>query len=249
MDRRLLVTSYRQLATGDWRPTQTFALLTCAVVLLSGTSCEWFTDFKRQPSIVTWEQIGDSTQASRTNPELSVPITGMAVAAYEVSHRPLPGVVDSMSGVANPVPADTRSLESGHRYYQINCAVCHGDRGVGDGPATRYGMPGISITSGAARARTDGYIWGMIRNGRGLMPSYNRIEELDRWDVVNYVRALQGTDAAQVTAGEIAAPGVTGDAIPGVTRSAPTVPPPYWGARRGPAEETGSTAVDTGGVR
>ena len=42
------------------------------------------------------------------------------------------------------------------------------------------------------KGRTDGYIFGMIRNGRGLMPPYNRIEEMDRWDVVNYVRALQG---------------------------------------------------------
>ena len=43
-----------------------------------------------------------------------------------------------------------------------------------------------------AKARSDGYIWGMIRNGRGLMPPYNRIEEMDRWDVVNYLRGLQG---------------------------------------------------------
>ncbi len=49
-------------------------------------------------------------------------------------------------------------------------------------------------SSGPRRGRrTDGYIWGMIRNGRGLMPTYNRIEELDRWDVVNYVRGLQGS--------------------------------------------------------
>ena len=40
---------------------------------------------------------------------------------------------------------------------------------------------GATATSGA-----------MIRNGRGLMPPYNRIEEMDRWDVVNYVRGLQG---------------------------------------------------------
>ena len=32
----------------------------------------------------------------------------------------------------------------------------------------------------------------MIRNGRGLMPTYNRIEEPDRWDIVNYLRAIQG---------------------------------------------------------
>ncbi len=42
------------------------------------------------------------------------------------------------------------------------------------------------------RNRTDGYIFGMIRNGGVFMPTYNRIEEMDRWDVVNYVRALAG---------------------------------------------------------
>lgn len=204
-------------------------LRTCAgasVLVLGG--CEWFTDFKRQPSISTWEQIGDSTVASRTNPSLSVPTTGMTVTGYQVSYAPLPAVVDSMSGLANPVAADAASLERGHRYYQINCAVCHGDAGAGDGPASRYGMPGINIVTEVTRARSDGYIWGIIRNGRGLMPNYNRIAEHDRWDVVNYVRALQG-GAPGLATGAIADPGVTGTALPGGTRLAPTRPPPYWG--------------------
>jgi len=208
------------------------------VVIAGG--CEWFTDFKRQPSISTWEQIGDTTVASRTNPLLSVPTTGMTVAGYQVSYAPLPAVIDSMASLVNPVAADTRSLQNGHRYYQINCAVCHGDAGVGDGPASRYGMPGINIVSDITRARTDGYIWGMIRNGRGLMPNYNRIAELDRWDVVNYVRALQ-SGAPGVATGAIAAPGVTGTALPGATQLAPTRPPPYWGH---PGRAAGAGAAD-----
>jgi hypothetical protein len=71
-------------------------------------------------------------------------------------------------------------------------------------------MAGINIVGDVTRARSDGYLFGMMRNGRGLMPTYNRIEETDRWDVVNYLRALQS--GAQVAAGEIAAPGVTGPA-------------------------------------
>lgn len=204
-------------------------LRVCAgVSALALGGCEWFTDFKRQPSISTWEQVGDTTVASRTNPLLSVPTTGMTVAGYQVSYSPLPVVIDSMSGLANPVAADKRSLENGHRYYQINCAVCHGDGGLGDGPASRYGMPGINIVTDITRGRSDGYIWGMIRNGRGIMPNYNRIAELDRWDVVNYVRALQ-SGAPGLATGAIAAPGVTGTALPGATRLAPTRPPPYWG--------------------
>jgi hypothetical protein len=71
----------------------------------------------------------------------------------------------------------------------------------------------------------------MIRNGRGLMPPYNRIEEMDRWDVVNYLRALQGVGGATVTVGPLAAPGVTGDKVPGPTRMGPTQPAPFFNPR------------------
>jgi len=63
------------------------------------------------------------------------------------------------------------------------------------------------------------------------MPAYNRIEEPDRWDVVNYLRALQGSAGPAVETGPLAAPGVTGDKLPGVTRTAPTRQPPFVDAR------------------
>nr|MBA2688942.1 cytochrome c [Gemmatimonadaceae bacterium] len=112
--------------------------------------------------------------------------------------------------------------------YQINCVPCHGDAGMGDGPVTKYGMPGIALISDVTKARSDGYIFGMIRNGRGLMPPYNRIEEMDRWDVVNYLRGLQGVLGRKVAVGPLAAPGVTGKMLPGATRLGPTRPVPYY---------------------
>ena len=51
--------------------------------------CEWFTDFKRQPSIWTWEPVKDTLTPSRGNPQMSVPVTGMAVAGFQVSYSPL----------------------------------------------------------------------------------------------------------------------------------------------------------------
>jgi hypothetical protein len=109
--------------------------------------------------------------------------------------------------------------------------VCHGDAGNGDGPATKLGIPGISLVTDITKGRSDGYIFGMIRNGRGLMPSYNRIEDPDRWDVVNYLRGLQGSAGRQVETGPLAAPGVTGDKLPGVTRTAPQRPAPFMDPR------------------
>ena len=196
---------------------------------MSATGCEWFTDFKRQPSIWTWEVVSakDSTRPSRGSPQYSVPVTGTAMAGFQVSYTPLPATIDSMSAIPNPTPVSDPSLANGRKYFQINCSPCHGEKGMGDGPATQFGMPGINLITDVTRGRTDGYIFGMIRNGRGLMPTYNRIEEADRWDVVNYLRGLQGGLGRTVPTGPLAAPGVTGDKVPGFTTTAPTRPAPF----------------------
>ena len=224
-------------------------LRSLALVLpLALTACEWFTDFKRQPSIWTWEAVKDSTTPSRGNPQMSVPTTGTAVAGYQVSYGAFPATIDSMASIQNPVPASDSSLLNGRMYYQINCAVCHGDRGAGDGTATRFGMPGISIVTDMTKGRTDGYLFGMIRNGRGLMPPYNRIEDADRWDVVNYIRGLQGASGLTVGIGPLAAPGVTGDKLPGPSRMGPTRPAPFTAPRGAPKQATDTTHADTTSV-
>jgi hypothetical protein len=114
---------------------------------------------------------------------------------------------------------------------------------MGDGTATKFGMPGINLTADMTKGRTDGYIFGMIRNGRGLMPPYNRIEESDRWDVVNYVRALQGVNGHQVEIGPLAPPGVTGDKVPGSTRMGPNVPAPFFKPRDILSDSAGRVAA------
>lgn len=222
-----------------------------AGVLVGLSGCDWFTDFKDQPKIEPWESPADSIPP-RGQPQASVPTTGSMVPGFLVSYRPLPAVIDSMSGLVNPVAADARSLRNGRKYYQVNCAVCHGDTGAGDGPATKYGMVPINLLTPITQARTDGYIWAMMRNGRGVMPNYVRIEEMDRWDVVNYVRGLQGKLGQAVATGPLAAPGVTGDALPGYTRLGPTVPIPHWGQAAGAARQPTTTEagvpVTTGGA-
>jgi mono/diheme cytochrome c family protein len=211
------------------------------------SACSWFTDFKTQPKFDPWESPNDSIPM-RGNPQNSVSVYGSFAPGYAVSREPLPGTIDSMAAIPNPVPPDARSLLNGRKYYSINCAVCHGDQGRGDGPIVPKGYPGIPLVGAASPApgRTDGYIWGMIRNGRGLMPAYNRIEEMERWDVVNYVRGLQGRYAVQT--GPVGLPGETGDKLPGYSPMGPTRPSPYYvraGSQAGPADASLGSATDT----
>lgn len=191
----------------------------------------WLSDFKQQPSVGPWQVFNpDSaeTKGFRGNPSGSVSTNGTMMPAWVVSYGVLPNVIDSMSTLANPVPADSASLHRGRIEYQINCAPCHGRAGKGDGEATKLGMVPMPLVSDRAKALTDGYIWGMIRNGRGLMPSYNRIEEMSRWDVVNYIRAVQGQVAGVVPDTTPAGrPGETGDKLPGFTPIGPNRNPAF----------------------
>ena len=221
------------------------------VALLAVSGCSWFTDFKQQPKIDPWESPND-TIPPRGNPQFSVPVYGSTAPGLTYDRAPTPAAVSAMAGLANPVPADSASVNRGRIQFQINCAVCHGPSGMGNGNATKYGFPAIGIGAGSNAANTlsDGYIFGMIRNGRGLMPSYNRIEEHDRWDIVNDLRSIQGkgTIAADTTHGR---PGETGRYVPGASLTAPTRPAPFvkptlgaGGAAERPAEP-GAVPIDT----
>jgi mono/diheme cytochrome c family protein len=208
---------------------RSMAALAAAGVLMSG--CSWFTAFDVQPKVDPWKILGSITTPQRGNPQNSVPITGTFAAGYQVSRQPLPGTIDSMSTIQNPAQPTDESLVNGRKLFQINCSPCHGSKGMGDGPVTKFGMPGINLATGPATGYTDGYIFGMIRNGRGIMPSYNRIEEVERWDIVNYIRGLQGKLGHEVPTGPVGYPGQTGDALPGYTVTAPTRPVPVsWSA-------------------
>lgn len=197
--------------------------------LLALAACSWFTDFRDQPKYEPWETDNDSTPF-RSNPQLSIPMHGMSAPGLLVSYRPLPNVIDSVAAIvgANPVAADARSLENGRKSYQVNCGVCHGVAGKGfqEAPTGKYGVYAPALASGNSVALSDGQLYGIIRNGRGMMPTYNRIPDVERWDVINYIRGLQGRH--QVVTAPAGVPGETGATLPSATEMAPTRPAPYY---------------------
>jgi mono/diheme cytochrome c family protein len=97
----------------------------------------------------------------------------------------------------NPVPATPESLARGEVLFQRTCLPCHGATGAGDGPVAAFGLPATSLLTPLAAGYLDGYIYNMIRFGRGAMPSYgHQIPHFDRWNIVNYVRQLQAAAPA-----------------------------------------------------
>lgn len=106
-------------------------------------------------------------------------------------------------GLPNPVVLGEASIQRGEEVFLRVCAPCHGPNGSGvTGYIISAGYPPFPLLSDRAKGFTDGYIYGMIRVGRGLMPSYgHQVTHFDRWHVVNYLRILQGAAPVPVQAG------------------------------------------------
>jgi len=212
-------------------PARLLRSVTVAVLPFAFGACSWFTDFKTQPSIKPWEPVSqdrnDTTHAPRSAPLYSVPVSGVPAAAYGISYGRFPTTIDSFTVIANPAAVDQRSLDNGRLQYQINCSMCHGMSGNGIGTLVKYGFA-IGLTSGTALGRSDGYMWGMMRNGRGVMPSYARIDQMDRWDIVNYIRALQGNTAFKADTTLAGYAGQNGTTVPRASHTAPTLPAPFF---------------------
>ena len=105
---------------------------------------------------------------------------------------------------------------AGDTLYQNYCAVCHGPAGDAKGTvSSRIGAP--SLLTGRARGYSDGYLYSIIRYGRGVMPRYGDKVYLpsDRWAIVNHLRKLQGQaplapEPPGAAVGIAPAPSVTG---------------------------------------
>ncbi|SRR5579885_504580 len=99
----------------------------------------------------------------------------------------------------NPLTGTPENLAHGKDLFMTNCAPCHGESGVGNGSvAFLLKHQPKNLVTGQSKDLPDGYIYGVIRNGILLMPSYaDAMSASERWQVVLYVRSLQQAAAGQ----------------------------------------------------
>jgi mono/diheme cytochrome c family protein len=143
--------------------------------------------------------------------------TGKVAAANALRNPYAPGAVDSAAKPGPDVPVIPHEVSAaGDTLYGTYCSVCHGAVGDGKGPVgPRIGAP--SLLTARARAYSDGYVYSLIRYGRGVMPRYGDKVYLpaDRWAIVNHLRKLQeaapaATEPTAAAAGIPPAPSATG---------------------------------------
>lgn len=98
------------------------------------------------------------------------------------------------------------SLETA-RLFNINCAICHGAAGQGNGPLSTSGKIGAiaNLTLPLYVDMADGTMFHSINYGRNNMGSYaSQLNRKQRWQLVQYIRTLQPKDSAATATATIA---------------------------------------------
>ncbi|MDQ6788202.1 MAG: cytochrome c [Acidobacteriota bacterium] len=99
-----------------------------------------------------------------------------------------------------PFPLTEEVLQRGRERFEINCAVCHGKTGDGNGMIVKRGFsPPPTFLSEHLRNHPLGHFYDVITNGYGGMGAYAaQVEPRDRWAIAAYIRALQISQNATV---------------------------------------------------
>ena len=153
-----------------------FIFLGLILLVNNSFSLPWSTDLWDHPSIKPYEEARDYPKDSVFRNEESM----------ELERKEYEAIV-------------TGPIVKGKELYEVNCYSCHGMTGLGDGPVIKndlrqnsYFYP-VNLKQQQTINRTDGYIYAYIRyGGKVMMPAYGRITPEEAWDIVYYLRYLQG---------------------------------------------------------
>ena len=110
------------------------------------------------------------------------------------------GMIGDQWGTGIPLEVTPALLEKGRERFTINCQVCHGATGGGNGVTSKYGLANIANYHDPKYLKmADGEIFYTITNGHNSMNGYGaNISVRDRWAIVCYVRALQRAQNVQL---------------------------------------------------
>ncbi|MEQ1884101.1 MAG: cytochrome c [Bryobacteraceae bacterium] len=104
------------------------------------------------------------------------------------------GVENGMYVGKIPVAVTAELLKLGQTKFNIHCAPCHDQTGMGKGivPTRVPAWQPANLTEDRLVEYADGEIFDVISNGRRTMTAYRYfITVEDRWAIIAYVRALQ----------------------------------------------------------
>jgi mono/diheme cytochrome c family protein len=110
------------------------------------------------------------------------------------------GRLDGQLADAFPMAITMAVMERGQERFNVFCAPCHGQTGLGDGMIVQRGFRAPpSLHEARLRAAPAGHFYDVITHGFGVMQDYaSQVPVADRWAIAAYIRALQLSQGATI---------------------------------------------------
>lgn len=154
----------------------------------TGVTLPWDKDMRNQPSVKPQESLVADNGSS-------VPVGG------KHGYPPPKDIIELVRArleagrtLVNPVPKSPESLARGRELYEVNCIVCHGEQGRGNGAVGQKFVPQpMELNLDYVQLQPDGQIFYTISHGSLAMPPYREaIAPMDRWHLVNFIKEVFG---------------------------------------------------------
>ena len=123
---------------------------------------------------------------------LTVLLYGVSFAPF-VPNIPTPPVPFTARFQSNPVPDTPDNVAAGGRLFQENCAICHGPRALGNGPAAFTLNPRPFNLQVHVPLHPTGEVFYWIANGvagTGMPAWKDKLTDEQRWQIIRYLDAL-----------------------------------------------------------
>jgi len=143
-----------------------------------------------------WDSDMNKQQSLKPNEIVRAPVEG----TIPVGGRDFSMTADEAdTKLKNAVSFSLDSVWRGKRLWTANCLTCHGSNGEAKGPlGPQMSVP--SLLTDFYKKRTDGRIFHVIHHGGANMPRYGyKLSTNEHWDLVNYLRFLQGRNVEGMT--------------------------------------------------
>ena len=127
--------------------------------------------------------------------EAMLPVEGTIPRGWQPYDYPntTEGLNLAKTDLKNPLDITEKNLSEGKELYDIYCAICHGEKGDGQGILVkREKILGIPSYDDPGRIITEGGVYHVQMYGLNSMGSYaSQTNELERWQITQYVMNLK----------------------------------------------------------
>ena len=121
---------------------------------------------------------------------------GGSAPAASTTQRPTPPT--EYASKTNPSAGNADAIAKGKDQYTALCVACHGEKGLGDGPAGGALNPKPGNLQTASKEAGDAYLYWRVAEGGAMAPfkssmpaQKGTMKEEQIWQVISYVKTLK----------------------------------------------------------